>query len=243
MLVIAHRGLSAHYPENTILSFEQAIQGGAKAIECDVHQVEESFVIFHDFHLKRLTGAEGSIRQSTIESIRQLRVDTSHPIPTLQEVFHLCAGKALLNLELKRINDPVLFVRQLCDCVNDANSEYADIEIVLSSFNHPLLLSIKSELRDTQLAHKVKIAGLIGHLPINNAIYALNLQADIAAIDADLVSAEFVEHAHQHHLDVWCYTVNHEDLLRKLLKMGVNGIFTDDSTWAAQMVSQIKVSL
>ncbi len=34
--VIAHRGFSSQYPENTLLSFEKAIELGVKCIETDV---------------------------------------------------------------------------------------------------------------------------------------------------------------------------------------------------------------
>jgi glycerophosphoryl diester phosphodiesterase len=58
--------------------------------------------------------------------------------------------------------------------------------------------------------------------------YAVELQVDIAAIDAKLVSPEFVVHAHMYNLDVWCYTVNFERDFTKLRDMGVDAVFSND---------------
>lgn len=237
MLVIAHRGLSAHYPENTMVAFEKAIESGARALECDVHQVDDNFVIFHDFYLKRLTGVAGTLALTDMQALSQLRISgTDSHIPSLQEVFTLCAGKVLLNLELKMINDPKLLVETLCDCFAQFDDEKGPLEIVLSSFNHPLLQAISLQLRDTPLTHAVKLAALIAHLPIDHAQYAIDLHADIAALDAHLISADFVKHAHQHYMKVWCYTVNQEDLLMRLFEMGVDGIFSDDVKWANDII-------
>lgn len=233
MLVIAHRGLSSDYPENTMLAFEKAIDAGVKAIECDVHQVEESFVIFHDMHLDKLTGVNGVLAQSSMASLQTLQIKGSDQhIPKLQEVIALCAGKVLINLELKKIHDPKLLVQQLCDYTAQCDSTKNELNLVLSSFDHPLLQSVRSSIRNTALEKKTKFAALIAHLPLDNAEYAIKAQADIAAIDAHLVSEDFVRHAKENFIEVWCYTVNHDYLLFRLVEMGIDGVFCDDINWA-----------
>ncbi|WP_371195615.1 glycerophosphodiester phosphodiesterase [Glaciecola sp. SC05] len=239
MLAIAHRGLSAHFPENTVIAFEKAIQAGARALECDVHQVENTFIIFHDFYLHKLTGNDGALATTSMQTIEGLRIKGSeHKIPKLQDVFKLTAGRLMLNLELKRIDNAGLFVDQLCELVRQYEGDHDELDIVLSSFDHPMLQNIKAKFRDTPLSNTLKFAALIGHLPISKAQYAVDMQADIAAIDADLVDAEFVAHAKQNYLDVWCYTVNHEDLLLRLIDMRVDGIFCDDVSWAEQVIEK-----
>jgi glycerophosphoryl diester phosphodiesterase len=245
MLIIAHRGLSAHHPENTLIAFERALQGGANAIECDVRQVDNTFYIFHDDYLKRLTGDEGALKEKNPEQIANLRVASIYPLPTLQDVIRLVAGKVLLNLELKSIADPALFADVLSECINRLESESAQpayIDIVLSSFNHPMLSNIRSRLRNTRYELSFRYAALIAHLPMDNAQYAVSFGADIAAIDAELVSAAFVKQAHQYNLEVWCYTVNHESVLSRLWGMEVDGIFSDDVIWANDIISKLKNS-
>jgi glycerophosphoryl diester phosphodiesterase len=241
MLVIAHRGLSAHYPENTLEAFKQAIEQGAKAIEFDVHQVHDEFIVFHDYDIKRLTGKEGKLAALSKASLKALRVANKHPIPTLQEVLALAAGKVLINIELKSIADPEAFSQRLCKSLQTLNPS-EDMNIVLSSFNHPMLASVKHHFRNTRLESCLAFGALIAHLPIDNAQYAIDMQADVAAIDAHLVNIEFVTHAHQHNLKVWCYTVNDAQLLQKLHDLNVDGVFCDDALWAEARLGELTLT-
>jgi glycerophosphoryl diester phosphodiesterase len=237
MLVLAHRGLSAHYPENTEIAFNKAIEGGAKAIECDVHQVGEDFVIFHDYRLERLTNKHGLLASQTPDDLAALRVKEDHTILTLAQLFDVIRQDILVNLEIKSLNDTHAFIQQLIECTYNHPAQ-----IVLSSFNHPLVASLRSALRNTRLEHKVKLAVLVAHLPANCSQFAHEgaaLGAEILAIDAHLVDANFVQQAHLLDLHVWCYTVNDQDLLLSLIDMKVDGVFCDDVTWANDLLNKL----
>ena len=55
MKVIAHRGASGEFPENSLLAFEEAIKQQADGIELDAqyHQASGEFVLLHDSYVKR----------------------------------------------------------------------------------------------------------------------------------------------------------------------------------------------
>jgi glycerophosphoryl diester phosphodiesterase len=237
MLVLAHRGLSAHYPENTEIAFVKAIEGGAKAIECDVHQVGEQFVIFHDYRLERLTNKHGLLASQTLDDLAALRVSEEHSVLSLAQLFEVVNQAIIVNLEIKSLNDTDAFIEQLVQ-----STQNHPAQIVLSSFNHPLLGALQCSLRNTRLEHKVKLAVLIAHLPANCARFAQEgaaLGAEILAIDADLVDAGFVQQAHLLDLHVWCYTVNDQDQLLSLVDIGVDGVFCDDATWANEVLHRL----
>ena len=242
MLVIAHRGLSAHFPENTLVAFEQAIVCGADAIECDVHQLcfeledelRDEFIIFHDYELVRLTGQLGKLHEQSFSSLESIQIAGEHKIPTLKDVLKLAAGKVIINLELKAIDKPKALVDYICQCLQSMDDD-AEVHIVISSFNHPLLQKVQAHCRNTRLA-QVRFAALIAHLPRDKAQYAIELDTEIAAIDAHLVDTAFVEHAHQYNKRVWCYTVNDAALLEKLYLMKVDGVFCDDAAWALEKI-------
>ena len=64
--IVAHRGLSALYPENTLLALEQAVRCGARAVEFDVQlTLDRVPVLFHDAGLRRLCGRFGSLFRRT----------------------------------------------------------------------------------------------------------------------------------------------------------------------------------
>ncbi|MFC3123330.1 glycerophosphodiester phosphodiesterase [Agaribacter flavus] len=231
MQIIAHRGYSARYPENTILAFEMALSAGATAIECDIQEVDGKFYVFHDWYLDRLTNGKGRLSSLNKDEVEQLQVKGAHAIPCISDLFSCITNQATLNLELKAINNVEAFANAL-------NRELYkhDTRVVISSFEHELLSKIKSALRECRHRNNIRYAALIAHLPKSYAQYAIELEVDIAAIEAHLVNDRFIKHAHTYNLEVWCYTVNDDLLIQKLRDIKADAIFTDDPKWALACV-------
>ena len=117
-LVVAHRGASAHAPENTLDAFRQAVEMGADAIELDVHLTRDGqLAVIHDETLERTTDLEGRVSELTMKQIQRAdaghrfaAADGSFPfrgkglnVPTLPEVLSwLPAGTGLV-IEIKAI--------------------------------------------------------------------------------------------------------------------------------------------
>ena len=61
-IVVAHRGLSQLYPENTLLAIEQAILAGAEAVEFDIQLSEDHVpIVYHDATLERMSNKPGYV--------------------------------------------------------------------------------------------------------------------------------------------------------------------------------------
>lgn len=72
-LIIAHRGNSQRYPENTLPAFEAAVDDGADMIELDVTlTVDGHFVVIHDDTLPRTTDGDGFVCHKTQAEIARL---------------------------------------------------------------------------------------------------------------------------------------------------------------------------
>ncbi len=72
--LVAHRGFMEHYPENTLLALEAALQCGARYLEFDVQSSSDGqLVVFHDATLKRTTGIEGNIFDMTLDELLSVR--------------------------------------------------------------------------------------------------------------------------------------------------------------------------
>lgn len=94
-VIVAHRGLSAHYPENTLLALQKAIDAGARAVEFDVQLTADGTpVLFHDPDLLRLTGRAGAILETRWRELKDYRAAyperfadrfSETPVNTLQE--------------------------------------------------------------------------------------------------------------------------------------------------------------
>ena len=97
-----HRGLhyGAQFPENSLLAFAAALEIGA-GIECDLRLTADNrIVVFHDADCWRLCASPLKIGQSTLEELGRLRLGEG-PIPTLELVLELVAGRVPLLLEVK----------------------------------------------------------------------------------------------------------------------------------------------
>jgi len=110
-LVIAHRGDSAHRPENTLASFASAIEVGAHLIEFDVQLSRDGHVIvLHDPRVDRTTDGTGAAAELTLAELRALsagyaeRFGSTYKgerIPTLAETLAFLQGRARLMIEIK----------------------------------------------------------------------------------------------------------------------------------------------
>jgi glycerophosphoryl diester phosphodiesterase len=110
-LVIAHRGDSAHRPENTMASFASALEIGAAYAEFDVHLTRDGeVVVIHDATLDRTTNGHGEVRNLTLAQIRSFSAGyptrfgstyAGERVPTLGEVLGLLRDRALAMIEIK----------------------------------------------------------------------------------------------------------------------------------------------
>jgi glycerophosphoryl diester phosphodiesterase len=98
----AHRGLhsGATAPENTLAAFDAAIELDA-GIECDLRlTADDQLVVFHDADARRMCVSTLRIGESRWQDLAALRV-SGHPIPSLESLLQLAAGKVPLLLEAK----------------------------------------------------------------------------------------------------------------------------------------------
>jgi glycerophosphoryl diester phosphodiesterase len=110
-LVIAHRGDSAHRPENTLLSFASALEVGADLVEFDVQLTRDgSVIVIHDPTLERTTSGRGDIREMTLAEVRAVSAGfpsrfgaayAGERVPTLPEALGLLRERARVMIEIK----------------------------------------------------------------------------------------------------------------------------------------------
>ena len=108
--ITAHRGCSAHYPENTMSAFRAAAAGGADCIELDLQQTADGIpVVSHDESLHRTTGVHHRVASLCCRDLRRLDAGSWYAtsfagerIPTFEEVLRLAQRQKIhLNVEIK----------------------------------------------------------------------------------------------------------------------------------------------
>lgn len=123
----AHRGLHDDaLPENSLPAFEKAA-GEGYAIELDVRMtLDRKLVVFHDAHLRRMTGAPGRVGRKTLASLKRLRLlGSGERIPTLREVLELVDGRVPILFELKSIGLSGALERRFCEEVQGYGGAFA----------------------------------------------------------------------------------------------------------------------
>lgn len=107
--IIAHRGVPTEAPENTIASFQRAVELGADAIELDVRLTADHVpVVYHYYYLDVTTTASGPLFDCTLAQLRYVEV-LSHAqsalasgrISTLHDILEQFGGRIGLEIEIK----------------------------------------------------------------------------------------------------------------------------------------------
>jgi len=109
MKIIAHRGFSKEYPENTIIAFEKAMEVGVDMIETDVRLSSDNIpIIFHDEKLTRIAESEHEPESQLVHELKKLDAGrwfhesyATHDIPTLDELLTCINQQTELILEMK----------------------------------------------------------------------------------------------------------------------------------------------
>jgi glycerophosphoryl diester phosphodiesterase len=218
VLIIAHRGFSGKYPENTMLAFKKAIEIGAGGIELDVHETSDGqLVVMHDGDVKRTTNGHGFISKMSWEEIQKLDAGKGEHPPLLEDVIVLCKEHGtFLNIEIK--------ARGVQGKVANLVKKHGYVDRVLvSSFMHDLLSGVK------KVEPGIKTAALIPDLAPK---ILMGVAAKLTSIDAinpahKGCTVSFMEAAKKKGLSVYAWTVDDVNAARKLASMGVAGIITN----------------
>jgi glycerophosphoryl diester phosphodiesterase len=239
-MIIAHRGASAHAPENTLPAFELAIQQNADAIELDAKlSADEQVVIIHDQSVDRTTNGTGSVRELPLAALRELDAGSKFLkkireefIPTLAEVFETVNRRILINIELTNYTTPF---DPLPEKVLELIRQFALEERVLISSFHPLPLRRFYNLCPSipiGFLAKRGVPGLLSRSRFSRIIVPyLALHPEKSDVSPKLVSA-----VQRDGFRVHTYTVNAKDEMARLFAFGVNGLITDDPLLARQVL-------
>jgi len=232
-IVIAHRGASAYYPENTMASFRGAVEMGAEMIELDVMLSRDGVpVVFHDAELEDHSDGIGPVGTMTIEELKKLDVGSwfdekfsDQRMPTLEEVLEFASGTIALNIEIK--------TEAVTDKVRGGIEEKAlrlvkkyDMReyVLFSSFDYRAVAHLK------ELAPDIPVA-----LLYNKNISDEKMPSELVReFKADAFNCSYGElnkkrlaDIKAYEIPVFVYTVNQKRRMRRLIKKGVTGIFSD----------------
>ena len=242
-IIFAHRGASAHAPENTLAAFGLALAQGADGIELDAKlSADGNVVVIHDATLDRTTRTHGRVQDLALADLRALDAGgffsskfASEKIPMLEEVFDAFGRNLFINVELTNYNTPRdHLVESVCMLVKKFNLQK---RVMFSSFYAANLSKAHSYLPEVP-------GGLLAYPSLMGAWarsfgFAFGRYTALHPYLND-VTPQQVQRAHRLKRRVHVWTVNAETDMRRLFGWGVDGIFTDDPQLAIRVRGETK---
>lgn len=245
---LGHRGTGTTnvdnpFPENSIASFQAAIDQGADGVELDVElTMDGRVVVIHDDTLDRTTNGKGCVSRKNLADVRACRLldgkgrVTEHRPPTLAEVYAGLEPDALINVELKVFSDP---------CLTSATGPEALVNAVLddviriggasrtlfSSFDATVVGLLKTKQPQFYSA-------LLGREEDPNLVKrAIDLAQD-AIHPFRSVSEQTIGEARAAGLQVNVWTVDPRELMRELIDKHVDAIITNRPATLAALLKE-----
>ena len=211
--VIAHRGASVDRPENTLAAFELAVEQGADMIETDLHLLRDGAVaLYHDDEIGGRPVGE--------HSLAELRQKLPWA-PTLEEALDSLGARIDWNLEIKAPRSgpyPGLEARAL----GEVRRREILGRTLFSSFSDTVLRRLR------ELEPKARLGTLVSaRHPENILGRAASVKAEAVHLDLRLASEARVAEAHAAGYQVNVWTVDDPADQRRLIRHGVDGIFTN----------------
>ena len=225
--IIAHRGYSSLYPENTMHAFKEAVKTGADGIELDVQlSADGEVVIYHDYCLKANTERYEMVNELTAEELGKTEVHAGalqipgNTIPTLREYFAFIRNQNVFtNIELKNTEVPQIGLEEKVMALVD---EYGlRKKVLFSSFNHRSLRKIKS------IAPDVDCACLVMAFLDDAGEYASKRGFRWVNPEDSYITEETLEEMAEFGIGCQVWTVNDEERMAWLFKHDVYAIITD----------------
>lgn len=248
--IVAHRGASARFPENTLESFLAAIQAGADLVELDVRLTADDVpVVLHDLDLSRTTDGSGPVHLVSLEELKRLDASGGGgprmEIPTLQEALVALSGRVGVDVEIKNMPGEPSFdspreavVERTLGLIEETRFEGV---IVLSSFNPSSIERAKQRRPDIPTGFittaTVDPWAALGYARTGG--HDLVLPQAPALFEA---GRSFIQAAHGDGIRVGTWTVDDPEAVERLFAMGVDAIATNDPGMAVPIRDRFRAA-
>jgi glycerophosphoryl diester phosphodiesterase len=224
--VIAHRGFSGRYPENTIVAFQRAVETGTDEIEFDVKLTADGeIVILHDTNVDRTTNGTGNVADMNLSHIKSLDAGgrfgqefKGTVIPTLKEALESIPENVELNVHVHD-SSPELVTKTLKILMEQNRIDNA-------------YLAIKSEVIPAVrgVYPRIKICNMAGQSYKTGYIEETRkwgcerLQFYTPSYE---LTEDLVKNAHAHGIFVNVFFADTEEIMSRYIEFGVDAILTN----------------
>jgi len=243
-LIIAHRGASAHAPENTLAAFQLALDAGADGVEFDVQLAKDGVpVVIHDANLLRTAGIDTKVADLMSAELAQVDAGSwfnkAHPaladdlfagqhVPTLREVLRVVGwSNGLLYIELKsETPDVEALCAAVCMEIRDSNLLP---HIIVKSFRLGAIPMVRLLCPEVQTAalFAPNIKNLLKRKKHIIAI-AREIGAHQLSLHYSLATRKLTSLAAEANMPVTIWTADNPKWIKRCRKLGIGALITND---------------
>lgn len=214
-LVIAHRGDSSNALENSLDAIHRALSYPVDMIELDIRRSRDNVLfVMHDKLTLRTAGKNIDIEHAASGELAGVRLKNGEPIPTLADVIKAVSARAGLNLELKSDGAGLLTAEYL------VSSDYKGY-VLVSSFKEDEVRAVRRRMPALPTALIFDVFTVRDVRPYGKQGYA------VVSLRKQTVSEKLVEACHEQGIQVYVWTVDEEEEMRKFISWGVDGIYSN----------------
>ncbi len=254
--VVAHRGDSAFFPENTLQAFKSAAELGVDCLETDVHlSIDGVCVIWHDDTLEKLNGEYSLVSDKTCKELmamdagRMFTTDGGKSFPfrgrgvkvmTFDEALK-ALPKMRFNVDLKDNN--INLVYEFAKIVRANNAQN---RVLGASFHNDIIKQIRIHIPEiaSSFSHseiqKIVVLNKIGLLGFHGKISGEAAQIPEYENKTRVLTKSLIKFFHKRGVMVHVWTVNKKEDMKRIFKMGADTIITDNPRLLIETVNEMK---
>lgn len=220
MLKIGHRGARGYTAENTLSSFQKAIDLKVDGIELDVHlSADGELMVIHDETVDRTTNGKGLVNSFTQTELQNFSIEDKEKTPTLSAVFDLVDRRCFINIELKSFETAAKVVTLIEKYIREKHWKYTDF--IVSSFNWDALEEVNFVNPEIPIA-------VLTETDVDKALaFAKIIQAKAINPDFQLLNMENTKKLQENGFEIFPWTVNEPEDIKQIKSFNINGIISD----------------
>ncbi len=234
-ICLAHRGGAAEQRENSASAFTAAQALGYRYIETDVQATADgTLIVFHDDTLDRTTNGTGIISALPYSTVREALIGGIEPIMTLEQALEEFPGICFnIDIKTEKALQPTLDLMARMKCFE---------RVCLASFSDNRLAKVRRELGPEVCTS----AGPQGVFALKLGSWGLPLSASpvqcaqvpVSEYGITIVTSRFITHCNNLGIAVHVWTIDEETEMRRLIRLGVNGLISDRPTLLKQVARE-----
>lgn len=227
VLVIGHACAAGEAPANTLAGVRSCLDCHAEAMEIDVQLCADGVpVLMHDDTVDRTTNLKGPVREKSLAELQAADAGNGEPVPTLDRVLSLVAGRLTVMCELKATPEAPDQDQACVDAVVEVIRKHnAEAWTAVHSFN-PVMVE-RARSTEPRISATI-ITGPIEGEQVDRLLGGLmKRNAQAISVEHHCVDRALVEKAKRRQVSVWSWTADTPEDWARIVDAGVDGIITN----------------